>query len=185
MNSKEYFNKAAPKWDRMVFHDARKVAFIIDALKLKPTDTVLDVGCGTGVLIPYLAGKCGSVLAVDEAEKMIETAAAKYQYPNVEFKAVSFESIDGKFDKIIMYSMFPHFNDQAAAVRRAAGLLKNGGKLMIAHSQSRDEINHMHKSMSLKLPSAVEFAALLASAGLRISQTVDSGEMYVIAADKI
>lgn len=185
MNSKEYFNSIAEEWDGTVYHDPRKVAFIVGCLKLKPTDSVLDVGCGTGVLAPYLYDKCGSVLAVDEARKMIEIARRKHSYPNVEFKAAAFESVTGKFDKIIMYSMFPHFNDQSAAVKRAAGLLKRGGCLTIAHSQSRDEINHMHKSMCLELPSAREFAALLVPAGLTISQTVDNGEMYVVIAENL
>jgi len=180
----DYFNEKAAEWDGMVYHDPAKVARIVEALDLKPIDAVLDVGCGTGVLAPYLYDKCESVLAIDEAEKMIETAAKKYSFPNVEFKAACFEDVVGRFDKIIMYSMFPHFNDQKAAVTHAAALLKRGGRLLIAHSQSREQINGMHVSNGLALPPADEFAALFQAAGLTVSQYADSEEMFYIAADK-
>jgi len=165
-------------------HDSKKIEEIVTALKLQPTDAVLDVGCGTGVLAPYLSGKCESVLAVDEAEKMIAVANAKYSFPDIEFKAVRFEDVAGKFDKIIMYSMFPHFQDQKAAVAHAAELLKKGGRLLIAHSQSRDKINAMHKNMSRSLPGKEEFEALFKQAGLVLSECADNDEIFYVAADK-
>ena len=181
---KNYFNKIAKEWDSIAKHDEMKVSFIVNALGIKPNDAVLDVGCGTGVLIPFLQARCKSVLAVDEAEKMIETAKKKYSFPNVEFKAAGFENITGKFDKIIMYSMFPHFIDQSAAIKHAAALLKQNGRLMIAHSQSRDEINDMHDKMDANLPSADGFTRLFKAAGLKGIQAIDDNEMFVMIAER-
>jgi len=182
---KDYFNQKASEWDEIAKHDERKVSYIIDALGIMKSDTVLDIGCGTGVLIPFLHDKCKSVLAIDEAEKMIEVAAKKHGFQNVEFQAVSFESITGQFDKIIMYSMFPHFADQAAAIKHAAGLLKRGGKLTVAHSQSRKEINDLHEGMDATLPDADGFATLFKKAGLKNILAVDNAEMFVMIAGKV
>ena len=182
---KDYFNEKAKEWDSIVKHDEKKVSFIVNALGINLGDTVLDVGCGTGVLIPYLQDKCKRVLAVDEAEKMIEAAKGKYSFPNVEFQAVSFENVTGKFDKIIMYSMFPHFTDQSAAIKHAAALLKHKGRLMVAHSQSRDEINDLHNEMNARLPNADGFAKLFKAAGLKTVKAVDNADMFVMIAEAV
>ena len=183
-SAKDYFNEKASEWDNIAKHDEKKVSFIVDALGIKSGDKVLDVGCGTGVLIPFLYDKCKSALAIDEAEKMIEVARGKYNFPNVKFQAINFENVSGQFDKIIMYSMFPHFTNQSAAIKHAAGLLKRGGRLMIAHSQSRDEINALHEDMDAVLPDAKGFAKLFKAAGLKTIQNIDNNEMFVMIAEK-
>jgi ubiquinone/menaquinone biosynthesis C-methylase UbiE len=50
---------------------------IVDALPLARGDTVLDVGCGTGLCVPMLAervGPTGAVVGVDESAQMLELA---------------------------------------------------------------------------------------------------------------
>jgi len=179
-HNKDFFNEKAAVWDDMVFHDPKKVSFIINGLGLKPTDRVLDVGCGTGVLAPYLCDKCGSVLAIDEAEKMIEIALKKHDYKNVRFEAVEFEKVSGIYDIIIMYTMFPHFRDKQKALTHAASLLKKGGSLTVAHSQSRRAINGIHESPECKLPTVQEFAILFENAGLKPEKATDNEDMFIV-----
>ena len=179
----DYFNDRAAVWDEVMYHDPKKLEYITGSLELKSGDAVLDVGCGTGVLAPYLYDKCESVLGVDEAEKMIQAALKKYAFPNVEFKNISFESVTGKFDKIIMYSVFPHFADRAAAIGHAAALMKRGGRLVIAHSNGREHINSIHSPKN-QLPDAEEFGRLVNEAGLKLTKGIDTDEMFVIIADK-
>lgn len=46
------------------------------------------------------------------------------------------------FDYAICYSVFPHLDDKQLAIKNIAEYLKNGGKLAICHSQSREAISN-------------------------------------------
>jgi demethylmenaquinone methyltransferase/2-methoxy-6-polyprenyl-1,4-benzoquinol methylase len=52
----------------------------VDALELKPGDTVVDVGCGTGVVLPELlrrVGDGGRVVGIEQSPEMARIAAAR------------------------------------------------------------------------------------------------------------
>ncbi|GAU78871.1 class I SAM-dependent methyltransferase [Fusibacter sp. 3D3] len=190
-SNKDYFNSKAELWDNIVDHDLKKVQRIIDLVEIKKGDKILDVGTGTGVLIPVLqacVGDQGQITAIDIAEKMIEVAKRKFDYSNVEFvvgdvleKGVS----DSDFDCIICYSMFPHFEDKKAAISTLAKHLKKNGKLVICHSQSRDAINHLHQEIpgpvqEDRLPSMDILKQMFESADINVSLEIDDEELFVI-----
>jgi len=53
----------------------------IDALELKPGDTVYDVACGTGAVLPELArrvGLHGRVVGIEQSPEMARVAAARF-----------------------------------------------------------------------------------------------------------
>ncbi|MFZ2991021.1 methyltransferase domain-containing protein [Ideonella sp.] len=71
---------------RAQHYDAELVAFeplrrqAIDLLQLRPGDTVLDLGCGTGLSLPLLAdqvGRRGRVLGVEPCPEMMARAAER------------------------------------------------------------------------------------------------------------
>ena len=81
MNHREFFNRMAPQWDEQVRHDACKLSRIVTALSLQPGERVLDIGTGTGVMLPYLRqalGMLGELTAIDVAEEMLARARAKH-----------------------------------------------------------------------------------------------------------
>lgn len=80
LNTKEYFNSLADKWDALVKHDIDKIEFLLGILRIKKGSYILDVGCGTGVLTEHLLKRVGSegkIFGVDFSEKMIEIAKSK------------------------------------------------------------------------------------------------------------
>ncbi len=85
--SKKFFNEKAKDWDNIVQHDSEKITEVITNIEIINSPNILDVGSGTGVLIPYLVNKFGSkskITAVDFAENMITVSREKYkQYKNI------------------------------------------------------------------------------------------------------
>ncbi len=44
----------ADQWDNIAFHDMDKIQKIVDLLDLRHSKNILDIGCGTGILLPFL-----------------------------------------------------------------------------------------------------------------------------------
>jgi demethylmenaquinone methyltransferase/2-methoxy-6-polyprenyl-1,4-benzoquinol methylase len=113
---RDFFNERAEKWDKITIHNLEKVQYITDLMQIQCNDKKLDVGTGTGVMIPfyekYLVTGC--VVAVDYSEKMIAVARSKYsekEHPLVSFLASDVYELkfDSEFDLVVCYSCFPHF----------------------------------------------------------------------------
>ncbi len=75
-NKKESWDNIAPKFDKWMEKDdyPRKILSII---KTEPSDSVLDIGCGNGVITIPLAQKANKVTAMDISGKMLEILAKK------------------------------------------------------------------------------------------------------------
>lgn len=196
MNNKEFFNSRAEKWDITVNHDEGKIRDILNMVELKEGCKVLDVGTGTGIMIPFLhsyTGDTGKIIAVDVAEKMIEIARKKFSFENVEFSVEDVLEIDfaaDYFDCIMCYSMYPHFKDKRAAVKKLAKHLVKGGKFVICHSQSREAINNLHKEVSEvvkndRLPPVDKINEYYKDAAIETISIVDNNDMYVVIGKKI
>ena len=192
----EFFDERAESWDEWTEHDPAKVSLIVDLLGLKPGMTVLDGGTGTGVMIPFLLkriGDEGTIDAVDHSRGMIDVARRKFPretFPNVTFRVedINETPTNGNYDAILLYSMFPHLLNPEATLRRLSGGLKKSGRLAIAHSESREAINELHRELEGRtetvLPPMDELANMMQAAGLMPKERVDTDEMFVIVGEK-
>lgn len=186
-SQKDFFNSVAFKWDSMCVHDHDKINKILDMTDIYEGSAVLDVGCGTGVLVPFLLEKKISCLTcIDISENMIEVARQKYRFDNVEFivsDIMEFEP-ERKYDVIMLYSCFPHFDDKASLLSRLSSFLNKGGRLCICHSESRDAINNMHSAKAEvsqdNLPEACVTSQMMEKYGLKTLICIDDEEMYVV-----
>ena len=62
--------------------DSRIAARIIEAAQLTPTDTVLEIGPGRGVLTRRLVGKAGRVVALELDERLCEELPSRLDFPD-------------------------------------------------------------------------------------------------------
>ncbi|BCV21588.1 class I SAM-dependent methyltransferase [Moorella sp. Hama-1] len=189
---REYFNSKAAIWDSLVTPEKRsKLESIVKGLNLAPGGTILDVGCGTGILIPYLqaaVGPAGRVVALDIAESMLKQAQSKGFPANVEFICADVMEIPfpaATFDEVICNSAFPHFPRKLEALNEMARVTKPGGRVIICHPAAREAINHLHRSIGGvvagdQIPPRTEMEALLAAAGL-VNIEVNGGPDFYLA----
>ncbi|MBC7341866.1 MAG: methyltransferase domain-containing protein [Clostridia bacterium] len=192
LTHREYFNSKAAIWDRLATpEDRAKLEVMVKWLNIAPGSAVLDVGCGTGILIPYLlaaVGPNGRVVAMDIAEAMLEQAKAKGFPANVELVCADVMAIpfpEATFDEVICNSAFPHFPDKLKALKQMARVTKPGGRVIICHPAARETINNLHRSLGGvvggdQIPPRQEMVALLAAAGLG-SLEVNEGPDYYLA----
>ena len=151
----EFFDRMAPSWDAEMIKNDRIIGKILDNAEIEAGQDVLDVACGTGVMLPYyLERGAASVTGIDISPEMAKIAEEKFveesrvQVICGDVEDVSFEK---KFDRIVVYNAFPHFPKPKRLIKILAGLLKEDGRLTIAHGQSREAIDGHHQGSASKV----------------------------------
>jgi ubiquinone/menaquinone biosynthesis C-methylase UbiE len=183
-----YFNDLGPHWDETVGNDRSKIGKLIDIFKmipLKPGYTVLDVGCGNGILFRIIEEKIGSegsIHAVDPAESMIDRARLLHRdYQNITYYVGLIEEVHlsiSDFDAILCFSVFPHLEDKREALRVMRGLLKQDGKIYIFHLSDTRTLNEFHGSLDAPvkhdyLPDREEMGEILGKTGFSLVSYID------------
>lgn len=194
---KEFFDDNALVWDMISVHDLKKVEYIADTIGIHDADDILDVGTGTGIMIPFYLKRLetGSITALDYSENMI--SVAKKKNPEIDSPKLRYRVGDlydlkdkGKYDLAVCYSCYPHFVDKPLAIKTLYDSLKPNGRLVIAHSSSKEDINRVHTEagkvihMDLLLPMC-EMASMFEDAGLTIEFQRDDDQYYIIIGSKM
>lgn len=115
--------------------------------------TLLDVGCGGGILAEPLSRLGAEVTAIDPAEENVNAARAHAAESGVEvtYRAETAEALlaEGKtFDVVVASEVIEHVNDPAAFIGVLAGLAKPGGLVLLS------TLNRTMKSFALAIVGA-------------------------------
>jgi ubiquinone/menaquinone biosynthesis C-methylase UbiE len=108
---------------------------IRSTLSLKPSDKLLDVGCGTGDLLSLVAKDISNVTGADYdpiVVKHLQKKMKKIRFYLAAANRLPFE--DGSFDKVLCYSVFHYFPDYEYAIEVLKELMrgcKKGGIIMV------------------------------------------------------
>lgn len=113
----------------------------LDAMEIDAADTVLDLGCGTGVAARAIAGRpdfAGTVLGIDIAPFLVETADRLTREEGlaekVSFRIGDTHSLDlgdGEFDAVVAHTLLSHVSDPLGTLKEARRVLKRGGRIGI------------------------------------------------------
>lgn len=151
----EFFDRCASTWDADMIKSDEIIGKILDNAEIGENMDILDVACGTGVMFPYyLERNVASVTGIDISPEMAKIAESKFsdeQKVCVICGDIEETAFDGPFDAIVVYNAFPHFPDPRRLIQRLAGLLKDGGRLTIAHGASREAIDNHHSGAASKV----------------------------------
>jgi len=193
---KDFFDEKAGVWDEITIHNLKKVQYIAELLGIHSDDRILDIGTGTGIMIPfyekYLVN--GRVVAVDYSGKMIEVARLKYpekDHPLISYLVSDVYELkyDADFDLVVCYSCFPHFVDQPLAIKILSKALRKGGRLVVAHSDSAKKINGVHMNGGVEiendfLPSMKLLKQMMNESGLTVTFERDDESYFICIAKK-
>lgn len=161
----QFFDRLSDIWDdNEVLSIPDKIKEILSELNIRKGMEILDLGTGTGVLLPYLSsmvGDSGKVTALDISKGMLNRAKEKYGHlANVEFIIQDFEKeeVRGKYDLILLYCVFPHMHFPEQTLKRLVLTnLKENGRIVVAFPSDENFINNIHKERKAEsemLPSA-------------------------------
>src|ERR1700730_796476 len=116
-------------------------AWVVELLEVRPTDRVLEVGFGPGVVIQHLAKSAsdGHVAGVDQSQEMVEQARARnaiaIRNGRVDLRYGLVESLpfdDGSFDKALAINSMQVWPDAVAGLREIRRVMKPGGRIALA-----------------------------------------------------
>ena len=187
----EFFDRAAPRWDAEMIKNDVIIEKILDNAEIEEGQDILDVACGTGVMFPYyLQRGVASVTGIDISPEMAKIAEGKFsgesrvQVICGDVEAVQFGR---KFDRIVVYNAFPHFPKPKRLIKILAGLLKDNGRLTIAHGMSREAIDGHHKGPASKVSNGLmsaESLKKLFDPHFTVEIMVSNSKMYQVSGVK-
>ena len=106
----------------------------IDGLASLRGKTVLDVGCGGGILTESMARRAQHATGIDLASRPLGVArlhALEAEVPNIDYREVAAEALaaerPGSFDVVTCMEMLEHVPDSASVVQACSTLVKPGG----------------------------------------------------------
>ncbi len=195
---RRYFDDLAARWDGLPKpEDAPlKVRLFLERVLEANAHSILDVGCGTGVLLPNLLELCpptSQVCEMDFSLEMLRGNARKLRDPRVSrvcADATAPPFTPGAFDAILCFNVLPHLGAAEAALKPLLCALAPGGRLAVGHLMSSVQLNAFHAGLDEpvsgdRLPPASHLAALLSAAGALVRCAEERPGWYFVLCEKV
>jgi ubiquinone/menaquinone biosynthesis C-methylase UbiE len=194
---REYFNGLAELWDGFPSppDTPGKLTRFVRQAAPPAARRILDVGCGTGILLDPLRSSGASaaeVVELDSAERMLAQSRQKSDgrrsVSHVCADAGRLPFAPGSFDAILCFNALPHLEPIAAVLERMLECLRPNGVLSVGHLMGSENLNAFHASVDGpvnhdRLPTAKELAELFGR--LRADVTCEeAADWYFVQARK-
>ncbi len=136
--ARDFFASVAEQWDhiRREYEDPDISIGAVSAL-VDPHQSVIDIGTGTGALLPHLGRAVKDVLAVDNSPAMLARARELCQregLTRVRFQLADIQVLplaDDTFDAAYCSMALHHVARPERAIREMARVVKPGGKVVV------------------------------------------------------
>ena len=192
-----YFNNLASQWDTFpVASDApARIREFLRRSARAGAQRILDVGCGTGILLPYLAEVYPPetfIVEFDLADAMLREGARKFPRGNIlrvcgDAQDLPFQA--SSFDLVLCFSVMPHLGDAALVTQNLFRALRPGGVFTVGHLSASNKLNEFHHSQNgpirhdMLLP-ARDLGRILSHLGAAVVCAEEGPDSYFVRAER-
>lgn len=162
---------------------------IVASAGIRKGDWVLDVGSGTGILVPLIrVYEPEIIFACDLSEAML--ARLKGHYPYAHAIAADLRDLtlpEGSVDVVFMNACYPNIVDKPGSFANISRMMKPGGRMVISHPMGKSFIDALKEESPFPLddfPEQREAERLLKPYGFEIHRFVDEAKLYILVATK-
>jgi ubiquinone/menaquinone biosynthesis C-methylase UbiE/DNA-binding transcriptional ArsR family regulator len=172
----EYFARNAARWDEirsLYVSETAVEAAILEAAGTGPFKKLVDLGSGTGRMLTLLGPYADAAVGLDLSQQMLNIARNHVAEAGLDRCELRHGDIfgtrlpDQSADLVVVHQVLHYLADPAAAVREAARLVAQGGRLLIVdfapHALEFLREQHQHRRLGF---SESEMARWLGEAGL-------------------
>lgn len=152
-------------------------------------DVVLDLGTGTGVLVPLIRRyKPEKIYACDISDAMLARLKEHYAYADTLLAdARDITLPDDSIDVIFMNACYPNIVDKRSTFANISRMMRPGGRMVISHPMGRSFIDLIRDQASFPLddfPGRSKAGRLLKPFGFKIKEFIDEPKLYIMVALK-
>lgn len=167
----------------------KRLERIVASGEVKKGATVLDVGSGTGIMVPLIREyEPARIYACDLSEAMLRRLRENYAYAETILADVrDLRLPDASLDVVFVNACYPNIVDKAAAFSNISRMVLPGGRLVISHPLGKSFIGVIRKGTPFPLddfPERAEAEALFRDFGFDVKSFIDEPELYILVAER-
>jgi SAM-dependent methyltransferase len=159
---------------------------------LRPGQTALDAGCGTGRALPHLraaVGPNGRVLGFDLTPEMLATARRHGRHAHAALALADARRLPlrpGSIDGGFAAGLLPHLPDPGLGLAELARVIAPGGRLVLFHPGGRAALaaRHGRRLREDDLLAPDPLSRLLQRTGWRLARHDDGPDRFLAVAER-
>jgi len=187
---REFFNKFVHIFDPPLPQGVtERLEKIVASAEITKGDIVLDLGTGTGILVPIIQEyDPEKILACDLSNAMLERLKEHYEYvETILSDARDLILPDASIDVVFMNACYPNIVDKKSTFANISRMTKPGGRMIISHPMGKAFIDLIRDETPFPLddfPGKSKAERLMEPFGFKIKEFVDEPKLYIMKAIK-